>query len=121
MAATLTPLEAAIGSGVVSDGTCDFSRGGVLPLLDLPLTSDDPVLNIALFVPLGISIGLSRSPHRTSLIVAAIALPFGIELAQLILPVLDRSCEAADIVDNLTGLGLGLVVGGIMASALSRD
>ena len=120
IAATLTPLKGAIESGLISNGTCDVSRLGLAPLWRLPLTSDDPVLNILLFIPLGISIGISRSPRRARLIIAAVALPFVVELAQLLLPVLDRSCETGDVVDNLTGLVLGLAVGATISAATAR-
>ncbi len=52
--------------------------------------------------------------------IAAIALPFAIETIQLLLPVLDRACESADVVDNLTGLVIGLG-GGVVAGWLGRS
>ena len=44
-------------------------------------------------------------------VVAAIALPFAIEATQLLVPLLGRGCESADVVDNLIGLAIGLAIG----------
>ena len=69
-------------------------------------------LNVALFIPLGIAIGLVHvSRPWAALTFAAIALPFAIEAIQLVAPILDRGCQSADVVDNLTGLALGLLIG----------
>ena len=38
----------------------------------------------------------------------AIALTFGIETIQLLVPALERAYESADVVDKLTGLAIGL-------------
>jgi len=32
-------------------------------------------------------------------------------LIQLLIPILDRGCQSADVVDNITGLLIGLVIG----------
>jgi VanZ family protein len=49
--------------------------------------------------------------RKILLAVGAFTLPVAIELIQLNLPVLDRTCELADVVDNLAGLVLGLFAG----------
>jgi VanZ family protein len=68
-----------------------------------------------------VAIGLfPRSRRTAAVVIAAIALPFAIETIQLLLPVLDRACESADVVDNLTGLVLGLG-GGVVAARLGRS
>ena len=41
----------------------------------------------------------------------AIASPFLIETTQLVLPILGRGCQSADVFDNLTGLLIGAVIG----------
>jgi hypothetical protein len=41
----------------------------------------------------------------------AVLSPFAIETAQLLLPVLGRGCQSADVFDNLTGLVLGGLIG----------
>jgi len=51
-------------------------------------------------------------------VVGAIALSFAIETTQLLVLWLDRACQSADVVDNLTGLAIGLA-GGIVARRLA--
>ncbi len=111
VSATLTPLRGSFNFEAVATGTCDLSRIGLAPIAQL-LQLDDTSLNVALFVPLGIAIGLVQaSGVRAALILASSALPFGIEAIQLIAPIFDRGCQSADIVDNLTGLIVGLLIG----------
>jgi glycopeptide antibiotics resistance protein len=119
LSATLTPLRGVIEEGVMSPGVCDLSRVGFPSLREL-LRIDDTILNILLFVPLGASIAfLPRSRRTVAVIACAIALPFAIEITQLIVTALSRGCQSADVVDNLTGLALGLA-GGVLAR-LGRD
>jgi glycopeptide antibiotics resistance protein len=93
---------------------------GLAPLSEL-LRFNDASLNVLLFMPLGVSIGLMpRSRLKVIVFVAAIALPFAIETTQMLLPLLDRSCESADVIDNLTGLVLGLA-GGFAVGWLARS
>jgi glycopeptide antibiotics resistance protein len=67
-----------------------------------------------MFIPLGATIGLvPRSRRMAVVLIAAIALPFAIEITQMLLPVLARACESADVVDNLTGLVVGIGGGGV--------
>jgi len=119
VAATLTPLSEALGSGAQGAAYCDFSRIGLAPLREL-LRLGDTSLNVLLFIPLGAAIGLvPRSRAKAVIIVGAIALPFAIEMAQLLVPSMARACEGADVVDNLTGLALGLL-GGTAAGRIAR-
>jgi hypothetical protein len=118
-AATLTPQLQALESGAMGSSSCDLSRLGPAPLDEL-LRPTESLGNILMFIPLGVTIALvPRSRRKATLVVFAIALPFGIETTQLLLPVLDRACESADIVDNLTGLVVGLG-GGVLAGWLAR-
>jgi hypothetical protein len=111
VSATLTPLRGALDVGAVATATCDLSRIGPAPVAEL-LRVGDTSLNVALFIPLGIAIGLvPASRPRAALILASTALPFGIETIQLLAPILDRGCQSADVVDNLIGLAIGLAVG----------
>jgi glycopeptide antibiotics resistance protein len=120
LAATLTPQWEALAFGAQGSSTCDLSRLGFAPLREL-LRFNDTSLNVLMFIPLGAMIGLVPWSRRKALVViAAIALPFAIETAQLLLPVLDRACESADVADNLTGLVLGLG-GGVVARRLARS
>jgi len=114
LSATLTPLRGALDFGAVGSGSCDLSRVGFAPLRDL-LRLNEASLNVLLFVPLGGSIAfLPRSRLNVIVVAAAIALPFAIEATQLVVLWLDRACESADVVDNLTGLAIGLGGGIVM-------
>ena len=119
LAATVTPsLEAAMGVPQVDAG-CDASRLGPAPWVAYR-TVGDTSLNVLLFMPLGAVIGvLPRSPYRWPIIVGAVALPFAIEGLQLVATPLGRACQSGDVVDNLTGLFLGLA-GALAAGALVR-
>jgi len=111
LAATLTPQAAALESGARGLAYCDFSRIGLAPWDELTSASEAGG-NVLMFIPLGVAIGLvPRSRRMAAIVVGAIALPFVIETTQLVVPWLDRACESADVVDNLTGLVLGLVAG----------
>jgi glycopeptide antibiotics resistance protein len=123
LAATLTPQWEALAFGARGPASCDFSRIWLAPIGKL-LSGDDSGGNILMFIPFGVAISLlPRSRRKAAIVVAAIALPFAIETIQLLLPVLDRACESADVVDNLTGLVIGLgggSVAGWLAAAVYR-
>ena len=122
VSATLTPSREAFEYGTSGISVpCELTRIGPAPLAEL-LAVTDASLNVLLFGPLGIAIGLlPRSRLKAALICGAIALPFAIESIQLLVPVLGRACQSSDVADNLTGLVLGLAVGtvaGRVAAAL---
>ncbi len=109
VALTLTPREDAFSLFNVQD--C-FVRWvppiGVGRVLNL----GERGLNVLLFLPLGLGLGLlPRSRAKLALVAGALALPFVVEGVQYLAPALDRSCSTVDLVDNLTGLLVGLVVG----------
>jgi glycopeptide antibiotics resistance protein len=111
LSATLLPLRGAVDFQAVGSGSCDLSRMGLAPLDEL-LRFDDTSLNVALFIPLGVALGLIRARRaRAGLLLAAVALPFAIEGIQLSAPILDRGCQSADVFDNLTGLVIGFIIG----------
>ncbi len=111
VSATLAPLRGTFDIDSPSARACDLARTGLAPLQRL-LSMNDTSRNVLLFIPLGISLGLLPRSRRTAgLIAVAAVLPLAIELAQLSLPILGRSCESGDVIDNLTGLVLGLVAG----------
>lgn len=110
LAATMTPLPPALAGGV-GTGICDFSRVGPAPFEALGEVNGT-TLNILLFIPLGLAVGLMAGSVRTALVLfVSITLPFLIEALQLAIPLLARGCQSADVVDNLTGLSLGLLIG----------
>lgn len=111
LAVTLTPQGSALSSGATGSRTCDLSRFGLASLRSYE-QFDDPAGNVLMFVPLGFAVGfMPRSRLRAWIVLAAILLPFAIEATQLLVPVLDRSCESGDVVDNLLGLAAGLALG----------
>jgi hypothetical protein len=109
LSATVTPGLDAL-SGIGGSGVCDLRRVGPPPLADL-VWPREALLNILLFVPLGVVIGLCPPTRaRTVLAAGAIGLPFAIELVQMQVERLGRQCQSADVVDNLIGLGVGLAL-----------
>jgi glycopeptide antibiotics resistance protein len=111
LSATITPSrEALMGMPQISAG-CDLSRIGLAPWWDY-VHVDDASLNVLLFVPLGVAIGLMpRSRIQAGLILGSVLLPVAIETTQLVATPLGRACQSADVVDNLLGLVVGLGVG----------
>lgn len=114
LSATLSPLD---GGSVVPPGaqpTCDLSRTGLPSLAELRY-GQDVALNVVMLVPLGVAIGLApRSARKLLVLLSAIALPPTIETIQLHASGLGRACQGADIVDNLLGLAIGLVLGALV-------
>jgi hypothetical protein len=114
VAITLTP-----GSGEF------FGRswcGGLRPpprLGQLVSISSEHGLNVLLFVPLGILIGLipRARPFAIAAVIAG-SMPIVIEWIQYSVPRLDRICQTWDALENLMGLILGLVVGVALAYGL---
>ena len=113
LAATLTPGGDGPHVGGVL-GVCDLTRTSPARLDEL-LTFGEVGLNVLLFVPLGLSIGLMAPSGRQLFAIAfAASLPFLVEAVQLVVVRLGRYCDSADIVDNLTGLVLGLAAGALL-------
>lgn len=112
VSATLTPLRDVLEDGAVSSGTCDLRRVGWAPLA-MYLRPTGAALNVVLFLPLGVGLGLLPSGRSWTRVVLALGLlsPFLVEGTQLLARSLGRGCEAADIVDNLTGVVLGILLG----------
>ena len=123
LSATLTPSREAIDFGAVATRACDLSRIRLATVREL-LGLGDTSLNVLMFVPLGAVIGLlPRSGRKAAIVVGAIVLPFAIEATQLLVTRLDRACQGADVIDNLTGLAVGLGIGtvtGRLVGALDR-
>ena len=123
VSATLTPLHGLFNPAAIG-GTCDFSRMGLAPLRDVSHLGDTS-LNILLFVPFGMTIGVVPGRRQKAiLVILAIALPFMIETVQLLVPAIERGCQSADVFDNLTGLVIGLAIGALglwLAGTASAD
>jgi hypothetical protein len=113
LAGTLTPLVVENRLGLSHPGSCDLSRIGP-PSLDQFPWPGDVLGNMAMFIPLGFAIAVvPRSHRKAAVLVAAVALPFVIEATQLRVAPLGRACESGDVVDNLTGLFIGLAAGAV--------
>lgn len=109
LAATLAPPGRPHAFQVVAPGSCDFSRFGPPPL-DQLLAPSDVTGNVLGFIPLGFAIGMvPRSRRKAFVLAAAVAMPFLIEAVQLVATPIGRVCQSGDVVDNLTGLAIGLV------------
>jgi hypothetical protein len=107
--ATLSPTAIAISDPEPSFEWCDLDRLTFPPLSDL-LSINDAIRNVLLFIPLGFTLGLLPWTRQTlALVVLAYLLPFAIEALQLAVPILGRGCQSADIIDNATGLTVGLL------------
>ena len=119
VSATLVPTEAAL-EGRASDGVCDVSRVG-LASISVYTSVNAISLNVLLFIPLGLAVGLlPRSRTAAVAAVAAFALTFVVEAIQLLLPVLGRGCQTADLVDNLLGLAIGIAAATLARPLLYR-
>lgn len=115
LAATLTPVAGQFGDPHLPLGRCDLGRTGPAPLSDY-LHLGEASLNVILFTPLGLAIGLlGRSPATIRLLIAAAALSPAIEGIQSLLPMFGRGCQSADVVDNVLGLGSGFVLGMLLS------
>jgi hypothetical protein len=119
LAATLTPGREALESGAVGGGSCDLSRLGPASV-SLLLGLNEQSLNVLLFIPFGAVVAwLPGSPWKAGLVLAAFATPFAIELLQMVVRPFDRACESADVIDNLTGLLIGIVAGVVIRQAVT--
>lgn len=115
LAATLTPLRPELASDSDWSRSCDFSRIGLPAISQLTRPSDE-LGNILMFIPLGFAIALAAwSFRKAAVLIGALALPLLIESTQFAVLPLRRACQSADVVDNLTGLLLGLAAGTMVA------
>ena len=123
---TLVPAEGAPGIVAAEDRltTCG-EIGGPAPDGFWIFTSGQRLLNTALFVPSGLLlvVAAARLPRTAPLLVVAgvaalAAYSVGIEYTQLELARIDRACDLTDVVDNVTGAGLGVLLGLPVALAL---
>ena len=109
----LMPTAAAL-EGRVADGVCDLTRVGLASVQQLT-SVNNASLNVLLFIPLGLAVGLlPRNRAAGVATLAAVSLTFVVESIQLLVPVLGRGCQTADMVDNLLGLAIGAVIGTLL-------
>jgi hypothetical protein len=116
---TLIPANGA--PGVVSaEGRldhCSWDIGGPAPDGFWILPGGQRMLNAVVFVPSGVLLVLVAARWRS----AWVTVPLGlaalagystlIELTQLAAARIDRACDVTDIIDNVTGAGIGVLIG----------
>jgi VanZ like protein len=114
VAITLTPGS---GPGSFGRSVC----GDLFPaprLWQLVSLSSEHGLNVVLFVPLGVLIGLIPRVRPLAMVaLGAVAMPIVIEWIQYSVPRLDRICQTWDALENLIGLAIGLGLGLTIAYA----
>ena len=85
------------------------------------LNPPDTAGNVVALIPLGFAIAsIPRSRRKLAVLLGAIALPFAVESIQYIATPLGRACQSSDVIDNLTGLFLGLAAGAVAAWVAGR-
>ena len=111
VALTLTPTSSSF-----TESWCSTTITG-LPSLSGGLLTHD-LLNIALLIPLGVSVTFLR-PTRTALVAGAIAfaVPLLVEGVQYLIPGNGHSCSVQDAALNVMGVVLGLL-GGVLIHLL---
>lgn len=124
---TLLPANGAPGIVPVDgrlDG-CSWDIGGPAPDGFWIFSGGQRLLNTVVFAPSGalLVLAAARWPRAAVLVVPVglavlAAYSVGIELTQLALARLDRACDVTDIVDNVTGAALGVLVGILLALVL---
>ncbi len=107
-------LALALGAIVAALVTTLYPTGGEAELVcvlgrDGTLAGPEPLANVALFVPIGLLVGVaSRRPALGA--VAGAVLTVTIELVQALAPELGRSCAIDDAIANAVGAALGAVL-----------
>jgi glycopeptide antibiotics resistance protein len=123
---TLLPTDPDLGV-VPAEGratSCSTDIGGPAPDGFWILAGGQRLLNTLLFIPSGALLVLGASRWRIGWVlvplgVAGLAAYSGlIELAQLELARLDRACDLTDVVDNVSGAAVGVVVGLVLVLVL---
>ena len=87
--------------------------------LEYWLHLDSRTLNVALFIPLGLTLGLlARGAARWAILVFGLALPWIVEGLQSVLP-FDRDPQSIDLADNTTGFVVGYAAGLLIMSLVA--
>ena len=119
---TLLPTDPDIGivPAEAHATSCSTDIGGPAPEGFWVFAGGQRLLNTVLFVPAGALLVLGASRWRSGWVVVPIGLAglaaysVMIELIQLELARLDRACDLTDVVDNVSGAALGVVVGVVL-------
>jgi hypothetical protein len=124
---TLIPANGAPGI-VPAEGrlaTCSWDIGGPAPEGFWIFAGGQRMLNTVVFVPAGVLLVLAvaRWPRAAWVLVPVglvllAAYSVAIEATQLALARIDRACDVTDVIDNVTGAALGILVGIVLALLL---
>ena len=116
---TLIPANGAPGI-VSAEGrltTCSWDIGGPAPDGFWILPGGQRMLNALVFVPSGVLLVLVAARWRSAWVtvplglVALAAYSLLIEYTQLAAARIDRACDVTDIIDNVTGAVIGVLIG----------
>lgn len=116
---TLIPVQGAPGV-VPAEGrleTCAWDIGGPAPDGFWIFAGTQRLLNTVIFLPSGAFLALAAARWRNAWVsvplglAALAAYSVAIEVTQLELARLDRACDVTDVIDNVTGAALGVLVG----------
>jgi hypothetical protein len=116
---TLIPANGAPGI-VSAEGRlteCSWDIGGPAPDGFWILPGGQRMLNAVVFIPAGVLLVLVAARWRWAWLTVPIGLALLagysalIELTQLSLARIDRACDVTDIIDNVTGAVLGVLIG----------
>jgi hypothetical protein len=116
---TLIPANGAPGI-VPAEGRldhCSWDIGGPAPDGFWILPGGQRLLNVVVFMPSGVLLVLVAARWRS----AWLTVPLGlaalaaystlIELTQLVAARIDRACDVTDLIDNVTGAAIGVLIG----------
>ena len=118
VALTLTP-NAGIEESSFVDPRFDRGPWGYLRQPEYWLHLDSRTLNVALFLPLGLTLGLlARGAARWAILAFGFALPWIVEGLQAVLP-FDRDPQSIDLADNTTGFLVGYLIGLLVVRIIS--
>jgi hypothetical protein len=116
---TLVPAQDGLGYIPAGDHatSCSWNIGGPAPGGFWILGGGQQLLNTLLFVPAGCFLVLAFGRWRGGWLliplglVALAAYSLGIEETQLHVARIDRACDVTDIIDNVSGAGIGVAIG----------
>lgn len=114
--ATIPPDNPSTPAPLAPFGACDLSRSGLASIRTY-LRINEVSLNVLLFVPLGLVVGLLPTPpSRWRLVVLVLLMPGVIEITQAAVPALLRGCQSGDVIDNILGIVIGMAMGRLLSA-----
>jgi hypothetical protein len=125
-AITLIPASGAPGI-VPAEGRaagCSWDIGGPAPEGFWIFSGGQRLLNTVVFVPPGALLVVAAARWRAAWVLVPVGLALlaaysvGIEVTQLALARIDRACDVTDVVDNVSGAAIGVLVGCVLALLL---